>query len=267
MKKTIIWVLVLLSLIALLLQFSDKITETFLGIKKTSGISILSEPQEASVFLNNAEVGKTPYENKNLDVKDYTVRLEKEGLSWQGKITLTPGTITVVNRSLAAEVASSAGEILTLDKGKGLTIISNPSGADIEIDGKPSGKTPTTVDISIGEHTIFLSHTNYLKRSIRANLPANFNLTLSADLALSEADLTNIATPVVTQTPEVIVRDTPTGFLRVRDKAGLNGKEIVQVKPGDKLVLLEEQGSWYKVRLPDGIAGFVSSSYVEKQDP
>jgi len=267
MKKFLVWVLILLSLISLLLRFSDKAAEIFLGIRKTSGISILSNPSEATVFLDGQEVGKTPFDSKNLDVKEYAVKLEKDQALWQGRVKLTSGTVTVVNRDIATDSASSAGETLTLDKGKGLTIISNPSEADVEIDGKSAGKTPTAVNVSFGEHTILISHANYLKRSIRADLPNNFNLTVSVDLALSEADLGAIETPTITQTPEVIVKQTPTGFLRVRDKASLNGKEITQVKPGDTLILLEEQGSWDRVRLSNGTEGFVSAAYVEKKNP
>lgn len=267
MKKVIVWFLVLISLAAILLRFSDKIAEVFLGIKPVSGMSILSTPQDATVYLDGKEVGKTPYEDKNLEVKEYTVKIIKESSVWQGRIKLTSGTVAVINRDLAADIASSAGEILTLNKGKGLTIISNPTGASVEIDGKSYGNTPTTADIAPGEHTILVSHGNYLKRSIRSDLPANFNLTISVDLALSEADLTAITTPVITQTPEVIVKNTPTGFLRIRDKPNLNGKEITRVKPGDRLILLEEMGSWVRIRLSDGTEGFVSASYVEKKNP
>lgn len=265
MKKVIVWFLVLISLVAILLRFSDKIAEVFLGIKPVSGISILSTPSEATVYLDEQEVGKTPYEDKNLEVRDYAIKIKKDSSAWQGQITLIAGTVAVVNRDLAQDIASSAGEILTLNKGKGLTIISNPTSALVEIDGKAYGNTPTTVDITAGEHTILISHSNYLKRSIRAEMPTNFNLTVSVDLALSEADLTTIVTPTITQTPEVIVKNTPTGFLRVRDKPNLNGKEISRVKPGDRLILLEELGSWDKVRLSDNTEGFVSSSYVEKK--
>ena len=202
-----------------------------------------------------------------MEVGDYTVRLEKGNASWQGRVKLTFGTVTVVNRDLASDPASSAGEILTLNKGKGLTIISSPSEAQVEIDGKSYDNTPVIVDIATGEHTILVSHANYLKRSIPADLPNNFNLTVSVDLALSEADLTTTPTSVITQTPEVLVKNTPTGFLRVRDKPNLNGKEIDQVKPGEILILLEEQGAWDRVRLSDGTEGFVSSSYVEKKNP
>lgn len=268
MKKIIAWTLVVISLAALLLRFSDKWTEILFGIKPVSGISVLSQPADAIVFLNNEEAGKTPYENKNLNVGSYNVKLVKDRASWEGKVILTAGTVTVVNRDLAEDQTSSAGEILTLDKGKGLTITSNPAAAEIEIDGKPYGKSPTNVDLSPGDHTILVSHPNYLKRSIRASLPANFNLTISVDLALSEADLAVIQTPPsVQQSLQVIVKATPTGFLRVRDKPNLSGKEISRVKPGDTLVLLEEIGDWDRVRLTDGTEGYISSSYVEKKKP
>lgn len=265
MKKFLIWILIVLSLIALLFRFSNQLAETFLGVKQTSGISILSDPSEAIVFLDGKEVGKTPFDDKNLDVKEYTIRLEKDKALWQGKIKLNASTVAAIKRDIATDSASSAGEVLSLNRGKGVTIVSSPNGAEVEIDGRSYGKTPTTVDISAGEHTILISHTNYFNRSIRADLPANFNLTISVDLALSEADLGAIETPTITQTPEVTVKQTPTGFLRVRDKASLVGREIAQVKPGDTLVLLEEQGSWDRVRLSNGAEGYVSSAYVERK--
>ncbi|MBI4038801.1 PEGA domain-containing protein [Candidatus Daviesbacteria bacterium] len=265
MKKVLVWILVFISIVAILLRFSPKLGEVFLGFKPTSGISILSEPSGAMVFLDNKEVGKTPYEDKNLLVKDYTVRLEKDQASWQGKIKLISGTAVIVERDLATDSASSAGEILTLEKGQGITVISNPADSDVEIDARSYGKTPQTFNIPSGDHTIVVTHPNYLSRSIKAVLPDNFNLTIIVDLALSEVDLSIISTPVITQTPQAIVKNTPTGFLRVRDKPSLLGKEVAQVKPADQLVLLEEAGDWYRVRLPNGVEGYVSSSYVEKK--
>lgn len=265
MKKILIWVLVLMSLGALIIRFSPKVEEVLFGIKPKSGISIQSSPDGATVALDGKEMGKTPYENRDLEVREYLVKVEKEKYEWQGKIKLVAGTITFVNRDLSADITSQAGEILTLKRGKGMTVVSNPSDAEVEIDGKTYGKTPQVLDISPGEHSFLLTHANYLKRSIKANLPEGFNLTVAVDLPISEADLTSISTPVITQTPEVVVKNTPTGFLRVRDKASTAGVEIAQVKPGDTLILLEEQGAWDRVRLSDSTEGFVSSSYVEKK--
>lgn len=267
MKKTILWILILISALSLIIRYSSNIGEIFFGIKQKSGISIFTMPDGATVFLDGKEVGKTPFEDKNLEVRLYDISLNKDGAYWQGKIKLNGGTLSSISRDLAKDQASSAGEILTLDRGKGLTVISNPSGAEVEVDGKSYGKTPTTINISTGEHTIVVSHGNYLNRSIKANLPDNFNLTISVDLGLSEADLTSISAPVITQTPEVLVKQTPTGFLRVRDKASLSGKEIGRVNSGDTLILLEELSGWDRVRLSDGTEGFVSSVYVSKKTP
>lgn len=267
MKKTLLLVLVSISIALLIVRFSSKGLEIFLGIKEKSGLSILSQPSDATVFLDGQEVGKTPYEDKNLLVKDYVVKIEKDQSFWEGKVSLIAGTLVVVNRELSKELTTSAGEILTLRKGRGLTVISNPNSADVEVDNKPSGKTPLSVNVSSGEHNVSVSHPGYLKRNIRAMLPSEYNLVVSVDLAIAEADLTTITTPPITQTPQVLVKDTPTGFLRVRDKPSLSGKEIAQVKPGDTLILLEELPSWDRVRLPDGTEGYVSSVYVEKKNP
>lgn len=265
MRKTIILILVLISVVVLVIRFGGKATNVFLGIKENSGLTVLSQPQEAEVFLNGSQVGKTPFEDKSLDVKDYTLRLKKDQLSWEGKVRLVAGTLTVVNRELAKDAAAQAGEVLTLNRGKGLTVISNPGESEVEVDGKAYGKAPLTVDIVSGEHTIEVHHPNYLKRSIRASLPDGYNLTVSLDLAISEADLSTISTPPITATPELVVKETPTGFLRVRDKSSLSSKQIAQVKPGDTLILLEELSGWDRVRLSDGTEGYVSVSYVEKK--
>lgn len=266
MKKTIIWILVFFSLAILIIRFSSKLEEVVFGIKPKSGISILSTPSEATVYLDNKEVGKTPYENKDLKVGEVLVKIEKDKNIWQGKIGLTAGTITVINRDLSADISSSGGETLSLKKGKGITIVSSPGESNIEIDGKAFGRTPQTIDIESGEHVLLLTHTNYLNRSIKANLPKGFNLTISSDLAVTEADLTVIENaPVIIQTLEVVVKTTPTGFLRVRDKPSLAGKELARISTGEVLVLLEELGSWDKVRVSTGVEGFVSASYVEKK--
>ncbi len=266
MKKTLLWIVILISLTAILMRYSTKIAEVVFNIRQKAGISILSQPEGAQVFLNDSEVGKTPYENKDLEVNDYLVRIKKDARVWQGKVSLTAGTLAVVNRELSESMASSSGEILTLKSGKGLTVVSNPSDSDVEIDGKSFGKTPQTFDIPPGEHIVQISHSNFLKRSIKANLPDNFNLLISSDLAISEADLTAVTTAPITVTPQVVVKNTPTNFLRVRDKPTLSGKEIAQVKPGDVLILIEELASWDRVRLPDGTEGYVSSAYVSKKE-
>lgn len=268
MKKTLFLLLLLISIVVLIVRFGEEQFKALIEVSDKSGISIATFPIGARVFLDNKETGTTPFEGKDLISKEYLLKIQKENLAWEGKVNLNPEVVTVVNRDLALGIASSAGEILTLEKGQGVTIISTPSDAEVEIDGKSMGKTPVTLNITTDtEHTFNISHGNYLKRSIRAQVPKNYNLTMTVDLALSEADLSAPPVPAITETPKVIVKNTPTGFLRVRDKASLNGKEVTQVKPGDTLILLESLGSWDRVRLSDGTEGFVFADYVSKKSP
>jgi len=269
-KKSGLFILLILSIVILALRLTNQLGTSIFKADEKAGIRVLSTPLGASLYLDDKLMGKTPYEDQSLVARGYKLKITTEAsgaaeIAWLGKVKLSGGTLAVVNRDLAKDAPSSAGEILTLDKGKGVIILSSPSVASVEIDSKDYGTTPALVDVKAGEHTFVIKHSSYLNRSIRAQVPDNFSLTMSVDLALSEADLTNIATPPITQTPKVVVKTTPTGFLRVREKASISSKEVGRVSPGDELILLEESDGWDKVRLPNGTEGFVSTAYIEKQ--
>lgn len=266
MKKVVFTSIVLVSLLILALRFLPVSIFNLLGIQVKAGLKVISTPEQATVFIDGVEVGKTTYQNENLKVGQYKIKLVSDGAVWQGDVGLTAGMMTVVNRELSDSPASASGEILTLQPGQGIIVISTPQDAVVEIDGKSYGRTPLLVsDIEPGEHTFLISHNGYLKRSIRATLPKDLSLQLSVDLALSELDLTNGNIPAVTTVTKLIVRQTPTGFLRVRDKPSLSGVEIGRVNSGEDLILVKELSGWDKARLNDGTEGYVSSVYVQKQ--
>ncbi|EKD90753.1 MAG: hypothetical protein ACD_30C00092G0021 [uncultured bacterium] len=270
MKKTLVTILIFLSIIALILQFGIRPLEGLLNLKERAGLRVESTPK-TKIFIDNKEVGEVPYQEENFSEGEYLISLKDEASGsatlWSGYVKLNGGTLSVVNRDIQKTQALSSGEVITLEKGAGVTIISNPSGAEVLMDGVIIGRTPLIyTEIISGEHQFLLSKDSFLKRTIRATLIDGYNLTLNADLAISEAELTKLPTPPVTALPQVLIKQTPTGFLRVRDKASLNGKEIAQVKPGESLTLLEESGEWFKVRLPDGQEGYISSQYAEKKN-
>lgn len=267
MKKNIIFALVVLSIFILIFRFGYQPLMDFLGYKARAGIKITSIPDGAIVYIEGTEVGKTPYENDNLDPKEYDLRLVSDNAFWQGSARLTKGTLTVVNREIAVNIASSSGEILTLNTGQGVVITSNPTETSVEIDGKDYGKTPLKVaDLSSGEHTFLLSHSNYLKRSIRALLPEKMTLHLDVNLAISEIDLSSTSSaPTITSLVKLVVLQTPTGFLRVRERPTTTATELVRLSTGDTVTLLEELNGWNKIKLDNGMEGYVSANYVQKQ--
>ncbi len=58
----------------------------------------------------------------------------------------------------------------------------------------------------------------------------------------------------------VLIEDTPTGWLRVRETPG--GVEIAKVDPGEIFVLMDETTDWFQIELSDGTLGWVSKTYA-----
>ncbi len=251
-----------------------------LGLKSRAGLRVEAN-QKANVYLcedkgncpkEKKPSGTTPYQDESLTEGEYLVKVESQEASgsakpsWQGFVKLNGGTLSVVNRELSDSPTASSGEVITLLRGEGATVISSPSGAEVSIDGKSVGRTPVSIsDLSAGEHQFLIGKENYLKRNIRATTVSGFNLTITADLALYEADLTKVPTVPLTTQSELTVKQTPTGFLRVRSTPSTTATEVTRVSPGDTLTLLEELPNWDRVRTPDGKEGYVSSAYTEKK--
>lgn len=262
MKKKFFWATVFLSILFLAARLSYQPLLALFGPPPKAGLKITSLPS-ATVLIDGKEAGRTPYEDQSLKEGQYLVQLRDGNSSWQDRIRLNRGTWTVVNRELGP---SSSGEVLTLSQGQGVVITSQPGEAEIEVDGKARGKTPLSIsDLSSGEHTFLVSHSSYLKRSIKASLPPGLALYIDASLALTEADLSSLAMPTVAPVITLIVKQTPLGFVRVRDKASLSGKEVGRLTAGEILTQLEELPGWVRVRLKNGTEGYVSSQYVQRQ--
>jgi hypothetical protein len=271
MKKVLVIILCFLSVIALIIRFGAGPLVDYIGANQRAGVRIEST-KKSSVFINNEIVGETPYQNENLKEQEYLIGLapidatDSSKPLWQGYVKLNNGTLGVVNRELGMNTVSSSGEIITLKQGNGVTIVSTPVEALVTIDGKEYGRTPLAISsLTPGEHQFMLSKENYLKRSIRATLVEGYALTLSVDLAISEADLSKSVTVPVSSASQVSVKRTPTGFLRVRADATTNAAEVTRVSAGEVLSLLEEKPGWARVRLKDGKEGWVSSAYIEKK--
>ncbi|QQG43722.1 MAG: PEGA domain-containing protein [Candidatus Daviesbacteria bacterium] len=264
MKKTFFVLLITLSFLVVSWRFLWPAFLSVANLQAKSGVKVLSSPEKATVYINDQKKGESPYEETNLSAGDYLIKIEEGEASWQRRVKLTSGTLTVINRQLNKD--SEAGEILTLEEGRGVTIIASPTISQVEIDGKKVGPTPLKLDLPSGEHTFVISQENYQPRTIRANVPQRFNLILSVDLKLEETNL--VSNTTVSTSPPAIklkVLTTPTGFLRVRDKPSLQGQEIGRVNTGDELEAVEESTSWDKIKTSTGLEGYVSKTYVEKK--
>lgn len=267
MKKSLYLILATMAAILLLTKLISLSMETLFSSPASTSLRVVSTPAGADVYLEGNLKGKTPYEGGNLKNSSVIVKIVSQQGQWEGKVVLNAGTWTVIQRDLTADPQTQAGEILTLQTGEGLSVISSPDQAVVEVDGKSMGETPLKLNLPQGEYIFVVKKDNFLQRTIKATIPENYQLTLNVDLALTEGvDLSVANLPTQSMSTMIKILPTPTGFLRVRDKPSLSGKELARVKPGDELLFLEEENNWFKVRLPNGLEGHISSTYGQKQN-
>jgi hypothetical protein len=255
-------------------------------------LQVTSAP-EGKVFLNNKYLGQTPLckceAGDMLDVGKYTIRLvpfDKNLPEFQEKIEISGSVLTVVDRKFGKN-ALSEGSIISLtplsDKGKiELLVVSFPQGSTVILDDNIIGTTPILFkDVTESDHVLKVKKTGYKEKTVRIRTPVGYKLTVAAYLSTSTALVTSSPgasvsasvtpsvpvadTPSPTSVGNVVILDTPTGFLRVREGASVGSKEIAQVSPGESYPVVDEQTGWYQIKLHNGISGWVSSQYAAKQ--
>ena len=235
-----------------------------IGTTKPAALQITSTP-EASVFLDGKHLGKTPFFSDQLKVGQYLLKVTAGEASFVEKITLSGGTLTVVNRELANNFLAESGETLWLESGKrGLFVSSMPSEADITVDGKLVGKTPYLVEkLEEDEHKITLAKAGYINREFAVKASNKYQVVADVTLASEIAKNPQPSPTPVLAVQKVKILATPVGFLRVRKEASLSSAEIGRVKTGDELEIIQETKDWIKVKFEDK-QGWISSQYAKK---
>lgn len=250
--------------------------------KPQSGGLVINTNPRSSVYINGELVGKTPYTEINsvgqINLKLVPDSPNKKLLAYETKINLISGIKTIVDREFNVTEDSSSGDVIYFDKNNtsfaGIVVISNPENSEVWIDGVKQGATPYNFDsITTGSHKILIKKVGYTERSINVKTVQGLRLNIFVKLAKSSGEEVNPSPSPLPQTEKayVIIKDTPTGFLRMRTLPGTNGEEIAELKPGEKYLYLDKDASnsgWFKIQykdpapgLPNGITGWVSNQY------
>ncbi len=256
----------------------------FLGVfkKQQAGILVESDPV-ATVYINDFEVGKTPFETNRI-AGEITLRIKpisSEGLildDFETKLNLVPGIQTIVKRDFKENEENSNGAIVSFEKIDGdesfVTVVSVPDNARVLVDNKVKGYTPLRIKVPAGDHDLVVIAENYIEQKLPIRVFKGFKLTASVKLAknsLPEVMPTPI--PEVDDSKIMIkVNNNSVGFLRVRSGANIGFPEVARVKPDEEYEVIEEgeNGKWFKIQFPDeeglpaGRQGWVSAEFVTK---
>lgn len=190
---------------------------------KNSELSIITNPDGATLSLDNIPKGSTPLILHDTTVGDHTITVDSPGfISRHLKLKTTEGYRLIASMKLAlaqGNISSESG--MTSDSlTEAVSSTPTPSGsARVTPTKKPTGSlTP---------------------------MP-----TASTD---SDPDK-----------PYVTIKDTPTGFLRVRFEPSTAASEAGRVSPGEKFGLLDEKSGWYQINYNVEDTGWISGQYAEK---
>lgn len=185
-----------------------------------------------------------------------------------------------------------------------ISVTSNPDGATIILDGDTKGVSPLSLtNISPGDHTLTINSAGFTARTLKVKTTVGYRLLANIKLALSSTsqqspeatpsptitiEPTSSTTskptptkPVATPTkakvatssatttteppkPYIIIKDTPTGFLRVRKEPSTSADEVSRVNPGEKYTILDSQSGWYQISYNGTDKGWVAGQYTEK---
>jgi len=267
-------------LIAILIFF---IILFFWNRKSGKGALQVTSVPKSNIYLENKLVGTTPFcacdSLQMLSVGDYTIKLVPINGSFrpfEGKITINTSTLTVVDRTFANN-SESDGSIISLSpindkKDIQILIVSLPDKANVFLDSNPIGITPLLLDhVSESDHDLRLTLDGYKDKSIRIKTALGFKLNSLVFLGikpdLSESPVATVSvSPMPSSSPvSILILDTPTGFLRVRESNSINSPEIAQVKPGESYELIVEKPNWFEIKLADKKVGWISSQYSVKK--
>lgn len=301
MKKKLFLLAILVVLFAGFLAFRYFLWDT----QNTFGrLKIVSAPS-AGVFIDNAAVGKTPFEEK-YKVGEYLLKLIPEGdatttASWQGKIRIYKNALTYVNRELGPTDVSSAGEVFTVipmetkpkDSNYGeIYVETDPTGAIVSLDNDEKGVAPLVLqDVLKGDHELSVLMPGFYRRTQKINVDGGYRVNTQFKLAIDPGQQKPSPTPASssaglkdgkTSTPSaspsksvtksangkttITIDETPVGFLRVRAEPTVNASESARVKPGDTFDVLDEKDGWYQINYEADKAGWVSGQYVTKSE-
>lgn len=167
-------------------------TIPFVGKQKKAALQITSNPK-TTVFLDDERLGSTPFFNDKIKAGEYKIKLVPENdagdLSWEGRVKLVGGVLTVISRDLGDGQETSSGYVLSLepraDKSKAsAAVITKPDGAVVAIDGEPKGFAPLSIeDLDEGEHSLVISSPGFVEKSVKAKLIKGYKLIASVQLA------------------------------------------------------------------------------------
>ena len=245
-----------------------------LDLRSGTGISVVTKPENAEVFLNGESLGSSPL-SQVIDHGVHKLKISKEGyVTREIGINVESGFRLTAWVALALDPYPEADKLSEKDKYTLFDLSS--SNANLHGDfgtwaeaiwyfQTNEKKVPTKYDLLIDEngksYTIVKDYSK--KKEVTVGYLSSSVGKLSTE-AKKEWDKITKGVSAKKAAAQVKVLDTPNGFLNVRSGPSINNNVLVKIKPGDTFELIKEKGDWYEIIYEASKKGWISSQYAKK---
>ena len=136
-------------------------------------LTIESEPSGAKVLIGGSEVGATPFSDPRYPSGDYLVSIEKE---WY---------LPASDQMISVKDGETTKKMYTLSQDFGtLEVASNPSGAEVTLDGKKLGTTPGSWRVPpVKDGKVEVNLNRYRGKSFSITIDRNQTVKITAEQA------------------------------------------------------------------------------------
>lgn len=184
MSRVIIFCILIFTLSIIGFLFFEVVLPTF-G-PHNGGLSVKIN-KTGKVYLEGKYLGQTPFLAQNLKTGDQKleIRAGDEKLLWDGNVTLSNNTLSLLELELGAGPLFTAGENLNFRSASStsLTLLSLPVQATLKIDTKTLGLLPIQTEVRSGIHNLKITSAGFLDRAITVNVETGYRLSGTVYLA------------------------------------------------------------------------------------
>ncbi len=168
------------------IYFGADFIRNLAALRGKSSLIVETMHGEGEVYVNGELVGKTPLNSSEIKPGDNRLVLKDPNSEYEVNINFVPSTEVVVKRDLGISNLFSGGLNFWLERNDSdivLSIISEPAGADVYVDGTKVGTTPySSSELSTGEYDLRIEKAGHETQTARIEINNGHKLNVSTNL-------------------------------------------------------------------------------------
>lgn len=163
----------------------------------TVALSIHTDPEGGSVFINDQAVGETPLTDVDVNAGDLTLHVVKtDFLPLDTVLAVTAGETPVFRFVLKPVLTPRVDTVKTQPTVGTLVVLSNPAGADVYLDNRRLGRTPYTEhNVEAATYTLIVRKSGHQDYETRLTIVPQQREQVEADLIALRGALRIVVRP------------------------------------------------------------------------